>query len=137
MIEQVTTRAVTMTLPVVTQRSSFSETLSQDQRDRRREFQLTYGIPQLPQMRSTTHMQVTTSSGATRQMQFLGTPLLQQRRFSETIAIDRQRPRMEEVQVEFQLPEIKRQLQKSAVLIQQRAALKGMRMEVRVLVLVT
>ena len=63
-------------------------------------------------------------------MQYLTQPLMQQRRFSETIAIDRARPKQQEVQVEFSLPQIKRQLQKSAIMIQQRAALKGMKMEV-------
>ena len=60
---------------------------------------------------------------------FFQLPLIQQRRFSETIAIDN-RPTPKEVELQFKLPEPRREV--SQLTVRQQAALKGMRMEVEI-----
>lgn len=61
------------------------------------------------------------------QRQELMIPLLQHRRFSETVAIDHKR-RPEEIQVQFELPKPKTET--SQLMIMQQAAPKGVKMEI-------
>ena len=63
------------------------------------------------------------------QRQELMIPLVQHRRFSETVAIDHKK-RPQEIQVQFELP--KQKIEKSALTILQKSAPKGLKMEIEV-----
>ena len=91
-------------------------------------------VPKTEVQTKTMHLQKTIDVKPSMQkhLAYLNLPLEQQRRFSETIAIDQSRPRPDPVQVTFSLPEQRRRLEKSAIQIRQQAALRGMKMEVEI-----
>ncbi len=130
----------------IKERSSFSETMTVDTQERFQQFQKSYlpqqrTIQQLHLMTPVTmaqtlsHLEVKKRSidsmaASTQQLKMLSKPILQQRRFSETIAIDHQRPTP--IQLTFELPERLQKLQKAEFHALQQASLKGMKMEVEI-----
>jgi len=167
-----TTEVVQQTMPVqVKERSSFSETLSLDTKNRFQEFKMQFQIPDRKaekseiavrqqaalqgmkmdvelaphvntyqahssislQQQQSQQQTVEHRKFATKQMQMLNLPLEQQRRFSETIAIDRTAVNKRQVQVEFNIPEQPEQKkERSSIEIRQQAPLKGVKMEIEI-----
>ena len=82
-----------------------------------------------PEISQTTVTQVKKAEAVGTKRQEVMMNIKQQRRFSETIAIDHNR-RPKEVELQFQLPE--KRLQKSALTVQQQAAMRGVKMEVEI-----
>ncbi len=145
-----TVEVVKTQLPVaVPEKRRFSETIAIDHTEKMKEMAVQFDLPKPRHERSELHvrqssvprgmkMQVEVQqktmelqTQATTQRQEMMIPLTEQRRFSETLAIDH-REKMKEVTVPFRLPSVERKSEESRLVLQQKAALKGMKMEVEV-----
>lgn len=157
-IEKITSKTVEVIkteMPVnVRETRRFSETIAIDHKEKLREMQLQFQIPQQPRQPEkseffvrrqslpkairmevdsipTTKVSTLTlqqrAEAIMTQRQELMVPIVKQRRFSETLAIDHKQ-KYQEMQLQFKLPEHKKET--STLVVQQKPAFKGVKMQV-------